>query len=311
MIGGLFASLCTPFSPSGDLDLEGLRSIVRFGLESGTDGFLCTALAGEVAELTDEERRAVAATVLEEVAGRVPVIVGVARDDDDKAASLARFAAKSGAACILVPARPAPLERPANCEVLELLLSIVGAEIMVQEAPRYSEARYGLTILAQLAETLAVPPHVKVEGGPRQLEEVRAALGDAVPTWGGDGGLYLLDCLRSGAVGVIPGVEVIDWLTAAFRAESSGEADVADEILRSLLPYLVFAMQSQAQYVSCAKWVLHRRGLIDSAAARTPGAALGDSQSGSLSSYFAHIEGREPPGGTGAGKPLLRKDAPS
>jgi 4-hydroxy-tetrahydrodipicolinate synthase len=301
MIPGLFASLCTPFTSTGEVDLEGLGAVVRFGLESGAEGFLCTAIAGEVAELNADERRLVALTVLEEVAGRVPVIVGVARDDDEAAVSLARAAEQAGAACVLVPAPPGPQDSSPGMDLVTVLARSVGTELMVQEAPRYAEARYGISALRHLVETLPVPPHVKVEGGPSELERAREALGETIPTWGGDGGLYLLDCLRAGAVGVIPGVEIIDRLLAAYKAGSSdprnGKAEAdgdsgADEILYELLPYLVFAMQSQAQYVACAKWVLHHRGLIASTAARVQGAVLGERQSRALGRYFSLATGK-------------------
>ena len=55
--------------------------------------------------------------------------------------------------------------------------------------------------------------------------------------------MYLLDCLRSGAAGIIPGVDPVDLLVASPEAEARGESTTADERLRELLPMLVFEMQ--------------------------------------------------------------------
>ena len=63
MIPGVYASLCTPFTTEGALDLGGLAALVRFGLEGQASGFLCNAIAGEVGQLTAAERRSVASTV--------------------------------------------------------------------------------------------------------------------------------------------------------------------------------------------------------------------------------------------------------
>jgi dihydrodipicolinate synthase/N-acetylneuraminate lyase len=283
MIGGVYASLCTPFGPGGEIDLDGLASLVRFGLTSGVDGFLVNAIAGEVDELTTDERRATARRVLTEVDTAKAVIVGISTADDDTTAlSLAREATDQGAACILIPARSANSD-VSSVDFAAMLASSVDAEVMVQEAPRYSSASYGLPNLRRLADVLAEPPLIKVEGGGWLLKQVQREIGRGVSTWGGDGGMYLLECVRAGAAGVIPGVEVVDELVAAYLAESAGDPELGDIRLASVLPYLVFAMQSQARYVAAAKWILRRRGLIRSDFARLAGADLSDADTTTLS----------------------------
>ena len=293
MIPGVYASLCTPFTAEGALDLGGLTALVRFGLEGRAGGFLCNAIAGEVGQLTAAERRSVARTVVEEVAGRVPVIVGLSPVDDRKTAlAMARHARDAGADCLLVPARSRPTGPSSSTDLVSGLAHDLDIEIMVQEAPRYSGAGYGLEGLKLLAATLADPLIVKIEGGDWELGRVRAALGETASTWGGDGGMYLLECLRGGAAGVIPGVEVIDRLVLAYRAEESGASVEAEAVLASVLPYLVFAMQSQARYVASAKWVLHDRGLIGSVASRVPGVALSAGQMTALARAFGQFDTR-------------------
>jgi dihydrodipicolinate synthase/N-acetylneuraminate lyase len=290
MIGGLFASLCTPFAADGEVDLDGLASLVQFGLRSGVDGFLVNAIAGEIDQLTVDERRATARRVLAEVDAAVAVIIGVsAADDEATAVALAREAADEGAACILIPARPGN-GGASSVDFVTKIARSVDVEIMVQEAPRYSQTSYGLTDLRRLAEDLPAPPLIKVEGGGWLLGQVRREVGASISTWGGDGGMYLLECLRAGASGVIPGVEVIDELIVAYRAECSDDHDLGDARLGAVLPYLVFAMQSSARYVASAKWVLHRRGLIGSPVARLSGAILPDGDAKILSRLIDRLE---------------------
>ena len=102
-------------------------------------------------------------------------------------------------------------------------------------------------------------------------------LGPEFAIWGGDGGLYLLDCLRTGAAGIVPGVDLIDLLVRVYEAEAEGDSALAEELFREILPMLVFEMQhSIDHYNACAKRVLVRRGVLENAALRAPAAAFGD-----------------------------------
>ena len=75
--------------------------------------------------------------------------------------------------------------------------------------------------------------------------------------------MYLLDCIRSGAAGIIPGVDLIDLLVRVYEAEARGESALADERLREILPMLVFEMQhSIDHYNACAKLKTVQRGVL-------------------------------------------------
>jgi dihydrodipicolinate synthase/N-acetylneuraminate lyase len=141
-----------------------------------------------------------------------------------------------------------------------------------------------------LAEVLMLAPNVcalKLEGGSHAVEIVRERLGDDVPLWGGDGGRHLLDCLRVGAVGAIPGVEAVDRLAEVWRLEVAGHNLRADEVFSTLLPLLVFELESLAHYVASAKHVLLRRGLVESTQTCLPDAHLSPAASRLLDGHLA------------------------
>src|SRR2546427_3217969 len=54
--GGVFSVLPTPFSASGDVDLDSLRRIVDLFIADGVDGFTALGVTSEVARLTEAER---------------------------------------------------------------------------------------------------------------------------------------------------------------------------------------------------------------------------------------------------------------
>jgi len=103
------------------------------------------------------------------------------------------------------------------------------------------------------------------------MEEWLQTLGPAFSVWGGDAGVYLLDCTRNGADGIIPGSDLPDLLVEVYEADAAGDGARADELFRRVLPILVFQNQRTIDhYNSCAKHVLVRRGVLEHAALRPP-----------------------------------------
>ena len=68
----------TPFNARGQLDEEGLRRIIDFCVGCGAHGLVYPVNASGFSTLTDEERLRGARIVVEQNAGRIPVVVGVA-----------------------------------------------------------------------------------------------------------------------------------------------------------------------------------------------------------------------------------------
>ena len=73
---GAITALVTPFDEKGDVDFAALERFVDFQIDGGIDGLLVLGTTGESATMTDAEDVEVVRTVVERVAGRVPVIGG-------------------------------------------------------------------------------------------------------------------------------------------------------------------------------------------------------------------------------------------
>ncbi|MCF0072518.1 dihydrodipicolinate synthase family protein [Dyadobacter sp. CY261] len=71
---GFIPVMLTPFLESGEVDYEGLKALTELYLESGAAGLFANCLSSEMYELTEEERLTVTRTVVDQVAGRVPVV---------------------------------------------------------------------------------------------------------------------------------------------------------------------------------------------------------------------------------------------
>jgi 4-hydroxy-tetrahydrodipicolinate synthase len=71
---GFIPVMLTPFLESGAVDYDGLRALTEFYLEVGSAGLFANCLSSEMYELSEEERLEVTRTVVDQVAGRVPVV---------------------------------------------------------------------------------------------------------------------------------------------------------------------------------------------------------------------------------------------
>ncbi len=271
---GIFPSLCTPFRPDGEVDVEGVRAAARFAVEAGAHGLVCLGLAGEVDSLTAAERMRVVEAIVG-VAGDVPVLAGATGGGLEESFELARHAEAAGAAGIVLPPPLWPgLDAAGLVSFLVAVAGAVSIPALVQDAPEYLGVEIGPVGVAEAIRRAPTIRGVKLETGPEGIEDWRAELGEDVLLFGGNGGMYLLDCIRAGADGVMPGGDTVDVLVGAYEAERAGRSEEAEGRLFSLLPLLVYELQTIHHYNACAKHVLGQRGVAVGPGVRPPARAL-------------------------------------
>src|SRR5215471_11646562 len=98
---GVFPVVPTIFHEDGSLDLEGQKRAVDFMIDAGSDGLCILANFSEQFALSDEERDVLTRTVLEHVAGRVPVIVTTTHYSTRICIARSRQAQALGAAMVM------------------------------------------------------------------------------------------------------------------------------------------------------------------------------------------------------------------
>jgi 4-hydroxy-tetrahydrodipicolinate synthase len=231
--------------------------------------------AGEVNRLTAEERKGLTAVIVEEVAGRIPVLVGVGSEATHTSVDLAAFAARAGADGLVVvpPLTVTPNER-ALAEHLKRIADATPLPIVIQVSPAYSPAPVSPSLVAQVASGRSNVAYVKLEAGPEVIDSWVRELPTSIGVFSGSGGLHLISTLRAGAVGNMPGIEVADLLVEVYRAEEGRRSDEADALFTRLLPYLVFGLVDDDFYNACGKEVLIRRGVAIGPYLREPSIRL-------------------------------------
>src|ERR1700741_273353 len=99
---GVFPVVPTIFDEGGGLDLAGQKRCVDFMIDAGSDGLCILANFSEQFLLSDDEREVLTRTILEHVAGRVPVIVTTTHFSTKVCAERSRRAQDMGAAMLMV-----------------------------------------------------------------------------------------------------------------------------------------------------------------------------------------------------------------
>ena len=103
MIQGSLVAIVTPMKADGSVDEDAFRRLVDWHIEQGTDAIVAVGTTGESATLDEAEHCAAIALVVDQAAGRIPVIAGTGANSTSEAIALTRCAADNGAdACLLV-----------------------------------------------------------------------------------------------------------------------------------------------------------------------------------------------------------------
>ena len=101
---GVVPPVCTPLDAAGEVDTASLARHVEHLLRGGVHGLFALGSSSEVAFLTDRQREVVLRTVVEAVAGRVPVLAGVIDMTTPRVLAHAEAAREAGADALVATA---------------------------------------------------------------------------------------------------------------------------------------------------------------------------------------------------------------
>jgi 4-hydroxy-tetrahydrodipicolinate synthase len=273
-ISGVMTVLPTPFDDAGLVDLTSLAALVEHAIAEGSDALVCFGLASELYKLSDSERTEILGSVLQQTAGRVPVIAGSESNSIETAAARTADYCAAGVTAVMV--LPPTFVKPDESTVIDYYREVGAAAgavpVIVQDAPSWTGVPLPVGLLRQVREFAPNVTHVKVESPPNQPKI--AALADAGFTCvGGFGGLHLLEDVRAGICGVMYGAGSIRDMVALWRAAASDPAR-AWHLFERMLPLLAFQMSSLDLFIAVQKHLLHEKGVIASALVRRPGHQL-------------------------------------
>ena len=266
--------LPTPFGSNGALGLNDLPRLIDAQISSGAHGISLLGLGGEAGLLSMDERRMVTDHAIAGVNGQLPVIVGVSSESKTDSAALAEHAVERGAAAVMVAPPATGIESADN--LFDFFRAVAnaaaGADVMIQDAPQYIGTDVGPAVLQRMAAELPNVKYIKTEALPGcdAITRLRQAFENSdLHVFGGQAGINFLDALEAGASGIIPGCEATRVLVEIWNQhEVKNNKPLARDLFRSILPMLVFEMQTLDQFILCTKQALFRNGLLSSPKAR-------------------------------------------
>lgn len=271
---GVFPVVPTTFDEVGGLDIQSQKRCVDFMIDAGSNGLCILANFSEQFALSDAERDLLTRTVIEHVAGRVPVIVTTTHFSTDVCAARSRRAQELGAAMVMVmpPYHGATL-RVTEAQVFEFFARLSDAiriPIMIQDAP-VAGTPMSAVFLARMAREIEQVSYFKIEtaGAATKLRELIRVGGSAVEgPWDGEEAITLLPDLDAGATGAMTGGGYPDGIRRIVDAYHAGRREEAVELYTRWLPLINYENR-QAGFLA-AKALMHEGGVIDCAAPRHP-----------------------------------------
>jgi len=232
---GLTVALVTPFK-DGEVDFDGLRRLVDWHVEQGTDCLSPTGTTGESPTLDHEEHERVIAAVVERAAGRIKVMPGTGSNSTREAIRLTRFARKAGAdgALMVGPYYNKPTQE-GYYRHFAAVAEAVDIPIVLYNIPGRTGSNILPETIARLAELPTIVGIKEATGSLDQASQIAALCNLTILSGDDSLTLPLLSIGGRGVVSVVGNIVPRD-LKALLAAFETGNLAEAQKWHRKLFP---------------------------------------------------------------------------
>lgn len=178
---GVSAFPITPAAPDGTVDVPALRRLLRPLVAAKVDAIGLLGSTGSYPYLSRAERRRALDVALNEVGGRLPVLVGVGALRTDEAMRLAEDARAAGAAAgLLAPVSYTPLGDDEVFEHFRAVASTSQLPLCIYNNPGTTHFTFGPALIGRLSRLAGVVALKDPAPPPTEVAARVAALRDAV-----------------------------------------------------------------------------------------------------------------------------------
>jgi 4-hydroxy-tetrahydrodipicolinate synthase len=259
MFEGTLTALITPMRESR-VDEGALRQLVDWQIGQGIQGLVPSGTTGESATMSYEEHERVVEVVIEQAAGRVPVLAGTGSNSTWETIKLTRHAADAGAqgALLITPYYNRPTQ-----EGMYRHFETVAREVQIPIVLYNVPSRTGVNLLPETVGRLSKIDNIiglkDAAGNIKQTLDTMEACGGELMVLSGDdfANLSILSIGGKGAISVT--ANVAPALAAElYNTWERGDAEGAREIQQKLHP-LNHAMFLETNPIP-VKWAAHRLG---------------------------------------------------
>lgn len=218
---GVFPAVVTLFRDDQTIDADATLAHVDRLIEAGSHGLIMLGTVGENCSIEDEEKRGLLRATVAHVAGRVPVLTGVAEYTTARACRLARDAESIGLDGLMVlPPMVYTSDPRETIAHFRAVARASGLPIMCYNNPPSYRVDVTPAMFAEMADEPTLVAIKESSENPRRITDLVNLVGDRYALWCGVDDLAL-ESLLLGAVGWVSG------LVNAFPDENRALWDLA------------------------------------------------------------------------------------
>ncbi|WP_428228987.1 dihydrodipicolinate synthase family protein [Flavobacterium sp.] len=203
---GIIAYPITPFDKDEKVDIVLYKKLLERLIFAGSHAVAPLGSTGVMPYLTDEEKEAITEATIDQVKGRVPVLVGVSNLTTERTVYHAKFAEKAGANAVMII--PMSYWKLTDDEIIahyDAVAKQISIPIMAYNNPATGGVDMSPALLKRLLEISNVTMIKESTGDVQRMHYLRKELGEDVAFYNGSNPLALA-AFAAGANG---------WCTAA------------------------------------------------------------------------------------------------
>ncbi|KZN58661.1 dihydrodipicolinate synthase [Pseudoalteromonas luteoviolacea CPMOR-1] len=251
---GVYPAVTTQFNEDETVNFETTKSMINSLIEDGVHGIIVLGTVGENCSLRADEKRQVLQAAREAVAGRVPLLTGVAETTTSLAVEFVQDAEKIGIDGFMV--LPGMVYRSTEREAIyhyQQVARSTALPIMIYNNP----ITYGVDVSIEGMRTLALEDNIvsvkEATEDTRRISELLSTFGERFVVFGGVDDIAL-ESLMLGATGWISGLTNVfpRESVAIYKLAQQGRYAEATEIWRWFLPLL--RLDTVPTLVQCIKY---------------------------------------------------------
>ena len=269
LLHGVIPIIPTPFIADEMVDLQALANCVRFAAACHFEAVCLPAYASEFYKMNESERLQVVEAAIGASDGHVRIVAQSNHPSAHHAAALALQHERMGASVIsFALPRQFALHEQDLLDYSRRICDATRLPTLVQDFYPGGSCVAG-DFAARLHEACPNFRFIKLEeplAGPK-VRDILRATGGEVGVLEGWGGMYMMELIGDGIVGLMPGLGASDLFARVWDLAYRGEREVAMDVFQTILPQLTFSLQSLEFWLFVEKKLLAARGIIPESSA--------------------------------------------
>ena len=255
---GIFVIMQTPFLDNFEIDEASLRRECDFLVRGRVHGMVWPAGAGESVSLSPAERRQHSQTVVKEVNGRLPVLIGVHGANKYEAMDYAKYAERIGADGLHALG---PTSGVTDGEILTDYFTSIASVSKLPMCVQVTNGGMTTDLLLKLADKIPTLRILKLENSdvPHDVTRVMRERKRPVIASTGGGAMYLYNEMERGSGGTMAGAGLADIQAEIWDLFQAGKKQESRDLFFKFLPSAV--LERRTSYI-LMKEILRRRGVF-------------------------------------------------